>query len=147
MTEQGTAGAFYPRYWQPADQVGIGCHVAGVAEVGAHADRAAQVYRAEAGCLAGVSLWRDADIPENSLSMAIGPTCWAIHHTDGEFFQTATRGPRSPERTRQRVRFDDLLEIPSDCFIDRALAIDTVSLWMTEAVLLPAAGFSEALFD
>ncbi|MEU1596061.1 hypothetical protein ABZ468_25205 [Streptomyces sp. NPDC005708] len=61
--------------------------------------------------------------------------------------QTVTRGPRSPERSRQRVRFDDLLEIPSDCFIDRALAIGTVSLWMAEDALLQAAGFSDDLFS
>ncbi|WP_327249938.1 hypothetical protein [Streptomyces sp. NBC_01320] len=147
MTEQVATGAFCLRYWQPTDQVEIGCQVTGVPEVVAHADRAARVYRAQgADCLAGVSLWRGADSPENSLSLAIGPPCWAIVHTDAEFFQTVTRGPRSPERTPQKVRFDDLLEIPSDCFIDRALAIDTVSLWMTEDALLQAAGFSDDLF-
>ncbi|MGX1548348.1 hypothetical protein [Streptomyces adustus] len=147
MTEQGAARAFYLRYWQPADQVEIGYQVTGVAEVVAHAGRAAQIYRAAgADCLAGVSVWRGADIPENSLNLAIGPTRWAIVHTDADFFQTVTRGPRSPERTRQKVRFDDLLEIPSDCFIDRALAIDTVSLWMSEDALLQTAGFSSDLF-
>jgi hypothetical protein len=128
--------------------VEIGCHVASVAEVVAQADQAAQAYRAEgADCLPGVSLWRGADLPENSLGLAIGPTGWAVVHTDGELFQTVTRGPRSQQRTRHRVRFDDLLEIPSDCFIDRALAIDTVSLWMTEDALLKAAGFSDDLFS
>ncbi|MFB7336020.1 hypothetical protein ACFC00_30995 [Streptomyces adustus] len=147
MTDQGAARAFYLRYWQPADQVEIGYRVTSVAEVVAHADRAAQIYRAaRADCLVGVSVWRGADIPENALNLAIGPTRWAIVHTDAEFFQTVTRDPRSPERTRQEVRFDDLLEIPSDCFIDRALAIDTVSLWMSEDALLQAAGFSNDLF-
>ncbi|MEU1202584.1 hypothetical protein ABZ446_41085 [Streptomyces sp. NPDC005813] len=148
MTEQGTTGSFYLRYWQPTAQVETGCHVAGVAEVVAHADQAAQIYLAAGvDCLAGVSLWRGADIPENSLSLAIGPTRWAVIHTDDEFWQTVTRGPRSPERTLRRVRFDDQLEIPSDCFIDRTLAIDTVSLWMTKDALLQAAGFSDDLFS
>ncbi|MFJ4851699.1 MULTISPECIES: hypothetical protein [unclassified Streptomyces] len=146
MSEQGTAGAFYLRYWQPTDRVEIGCHGANVAEVIAHAARAAQVYSTESDYLAGVSLWRGADIPENSFNIAIGPTRRAIVHTDSEFFQTVTRGPRSPERTRLGVLFDDLLEIPSDCFIDRALAIDAVSLWMTTDTLLLAAGFSDDLF-
>lgn len=79
----------------PTDQVEIGCHVANVAEVIAHADRAAQVYRTEAACLAGVSLWRSADIPENSFSIAIGPTRCAIVHTVGEFSPTVARGPRA----------------------------------------------------
>ncbi|MFD7729411.1 hypothetical protein ACFV6F_03350 [Kitasatospora phosalacinea] len=106
--------------------------MASVAEVVAEADQAAYAYRAEgADCLPGVSLWRGVDLPENSLSLAIGPSGWAVIHTDGEFFQTVTRGPRSQQQTRHKVRFDDLLEIPSDCFIGRGLAIDTVSLWMT----------------
>jgi hypothetical protein len=147
MTEQGTTTAFYLRYWQPTAHVEIGCHVADVTEVVEHADRAAQLYRSNGSdCLPGVSLWRSADIPENSFNIAIGPARWAIVHTNVEFFQTVTRGPRSQERTRQTVRFDDLLEIPSDCFIDRTLAIDTVSLWMTKDALLPAAGFSNDLF-
>jgi hypothetical protein len=128
--------------------VEIGRQVASVAEVVAQADQAAQAYRAQgADCLPSVSLWRGADLPENSLSLAIGPTGWAVIHTDGEFFQTVTRGPRSQQRTRHRVRFGDLLEIPSDCFIGRMLAIDTVSLWMTEDVLLEAADFSDDLFS
>ncbi|MFK0158760.1 hypothetical protein ACIQVL_39590 [Streptomyces sp. NPDC090499] len=122
--------------------------MASVAEVVARADEAAQAYRAEgADCLPGVSLWRGADLPENALNLAIGPTGWALIHTDGEFFQTVTRGPRSQPGTRHRVLFDDLLEIPSDCFIGRELAIDTVSLWMTQDALLEAAGFSDDLFS
>lgn len=74
------------------------------------------------------------------------PTRRAVVHTDDDFFQTVTRGPRTSDRTRRTVRFDDLLEIPSDCFVDRTLAIDTVSLWMTEDALPPAAGFSDDLF-
>ncbi|MER5597140.1 hypothetical protein [Streptomyces sp. NPDC002265] len=54
-----------------------------IAEVVAHADRAAQLYRANGtDYLAGVFLWRGADIPENSFGIAIGPTRWAIVHTD-----------------------------------------------------------------
>lgn len=106
MTEQGSPGAFFSlRYWEPATRVEIGCHVTSVAEVAAHADRAARIYRAEgADCLPGLSLWRGRDLAENSLSLAIGPTHWAIVHTDADFYQTVTRGPRSPRQTRQRVR-------------------------------------------
>ncbi|MGW4805558.1 hypothetical protein [Kitasatospora sp. NPDC004272] len=148
MTGRGTSRAFFLRYWQPTNGVEVGCQVAGVAEVVAHADQAAQAYTAEeADRLPGISLWRGADLPENSLSIAIGPTGWAVIHTDDAFFQTVTRGPRSQQRTRHRVRFDDLLEIPGDCFIDRGLAIDTVSLWMTEDALLEAASFSDDLFS
>lgn len=100
MTERGAAVAFYLRlcYWQSAGQVEIGYQVTGVAEVVARADQAAQIYRAAgADCLAGVSAWRGADIPENSLSLAIGPTRWAIVRTDADFLQTVTRvrGARS----------------------------------------------------
>ncbi|MQY14458.1 hypothetical protein SRB5_46250 [Streptomyces sp. RB5] len=147
MTEEVAGRAFPLSYWQPRSLSEIGCRVTCVEEVVVQADLAARLYQVEgAGCLAGVSLWRGVDIPGKSLGIGIGPTRWAIIHTDDEFFQTVTRGPRSGERTLRKVQFDEYLEIPGDCFIDRELAINTVSSWMNEEVLLPAAGFSNDLF-
>jgi hypothetical protein len=147
LKDQGAGRAFYLSYWHPSTCTEIGRPVAGVDEVVTLADQAAELYLAEGGDrLAGMALSHGADVPENSLNLFVGPARWAIAHY-ADFSQTVTRDPHRADRTWQTVQFDEPLEIPSNCFIDRALAIATVSLWMGEDVLLEAAGFSDDLFN
>lgn len=128
--------------------------VTGVAEVVAAADRIADTYRASGiNYLPGLALWRGVDLPENSLCICVAADGWAIVHTDDDLWQTVTHGPYSSEhseyserfgRTLRKVCFGEFLEIPGRCFLDKDLAVETVSYWMESGELLERAGFSGA---
>lgn len=139
---------YYLRYWEPTTRKETGQHVRSVGEVAKVADLIGEAYRqAEVAYLPGLALWRGVEEPENSLSLGIAPDGWAIVHTSEEFLQTVTRGSREPDGVRRPVQFDDFLEIPTVCFIERELALETVARWMATGELLSEAGFSEDLFS
>jgi hypothetical protein len=145
---QGGSGLFYLRHWHPMTREEIGCEVDSVADVVGTAEHAMEAYRrAGVGWLAGVSIWRGIDTPEDSLSICLALEGWALIHTNSELWQTITRSHGAPPGIRRKVRFDDFLEIPSACFIDKALAIEAVTTWMERGELLEAAGFSDDLFS
>lgn len=139
----------HARYWNPIDHLDVRAAVVStVAEVLMVVDRACRVYDAQGGgLLPGVSLWRTAEDPGNSLGLVVAPDAWAIIHTDNDYFQTVTRSQPHSNGQSRRAYFDDTLDVPTACFIPTALAIKTVANWMETDELLPAAGFSNDLFS
>lgn len=139
----------HARYWNPVNHLDVrSAVVSTVAEVLTVVDRACLVYDAQdVSLLPGVSLWRTAEDPGNSLGLVVAPDSWAIIHTDNDYFQTVTRSRPSSNGQWRRAQFDDTLDVPTACFIRTALAIETVANWMETNELLPAAGFSNDLFS
>ncbi|MBA9007272.1 hypothetical protein [Thermomonospora cellulosilytica] len=144
----GVGGSHYLRYWHPTSREENGCEVCSVADVAEKVRQAEEAYRqAWVDYLPGVSIWREADVPEDSLSLGAAPDGWAIVHTDSEFLQMATRSGSEPDGVLRRVQFDDFLEIPNVCFIDKNLAVEVIALWMTSGELMDEVGFSDDLFS
>lgn len=139
----------HARYWNPINHLDVcSAVVSTVAEVLMVVDRACQVYDTQGvSLLPGVSLWRTAEDPGNSLGLVVAPDAWAIIHTDNDYFQTVTRSQPNSNGQCRRAHFDDTLDVPAACFIPTALAIKTVANWMETNELLPAAGFSNDLFS
>ncbi|MFF5232668.1 hypothetical protein [Dactylosporangium sp. NPDC000521] len=132
----------------PVNDVDVSIAVSTAAEVLVVVDRARRLYDTQgASLLPGVSLWRTADDPEDSLCLVVAPDAWAIVHTDNDYFQTVTRRQSHLNGQCRRAYFDDVLDIPTACFIPTALAVETVANWMETGDLLPAAGFSNDLFS
>jgi hypothetical protein len=132
----------------PINDVEASIAVSTVAEVLVVVDRARRLYDARsASLLPGVSLWRTADGPEDSLCLVVAPDAWAIIHTDNDYFQTVTRSQPHSNGQHRRAYFDDILDVPTACFIPTALAIETAANWIETGDLLPAAGFSNDLFS
>lgn len=141
-------GTYYLRSWDPTSREETGHQVSSVEEVAKAADLIGEAYRrAEVSYLPGLALWRGIEEPENSLSVGIAPDGWAIVHTNDEFFQVVTHGSHERDGVRRSVQLDDFLEIPTVCFIDKDLALETVAHWMATGELLPSAGFSDDLFS
>jgi hypothetical protein len=136
-------------YWNPINHIDVSVTVVStVAEVLIVVDQACQLYDAQGvNLLPGVSLWRTAEDPANSLGLVVAPDGWAIIHTDNDYFQTVTRSQPNSNGQCRRAHFDEILDVPTACFIDTALAINTVANWMETDDLLPAAGFSNDLFS
>lgn len=140
-----TPGGVFLRLWHPVTRAETGVAVWHVDEVARWAERATELHREAAAPLPGIALWRGSEQPGDSLGVAVARDGWAIVHTDEEFRQRVTRrrdGRRGPARS---VRFDDVLEIPPACFIDRELAMRAVAQWMATRALLDEAGFSDDL--
>lgn len=139
--------SYYLRYWDPTTGEEVGREVGRIGDVAKAAEAAGEAYRqADVPYLPGLALWRGAEEPENSLSLGIAPDRWAIVHTDAEFFQVVTRSSRALDGVRRSVQLDDSLELPSACFIEKELALETVAHWMDTGGLLASAGFSGDLF-
>lgn len=132
----------------PVNDVDVSIAVSTVTDVLVVVDRARQLYDTQgAGLLPGVSLWRTADDPEDSLCLVVAPDAWAIVHTDSDYFQTVTRSQPHSNGQHRRAYFGDILDIPTACFIPTAIAVETVTRWMEAGDLLSAAGFSSDLFS
>lgn len=124
------SSSIYLQYWHPATREMLSRELDTVDEVMTVARLVEDEYRrATVDFLPGLALWRDAETPQNSLSLGIAQDGWAVIHTDEDFFQKVTRGPRPPDGIRRRVLFEDFLEVSSSCFIAGATAIEAVSHW------------------
>lgn len=154
MEDAAVSNTAYLRYWLPntnpdtEEELEAGFEVGSVDEVVATAELVAKKYReAWVDYMPGISLWRTADTPANSLTLGIAPEGWAIIHTNEEFSQVVTRGPGGTGRVLHRVRLGEFLEIPAACFIPRELAIQAISCWFSTGRVLEAAGFSDDLLS
>ncbi|GAA1640614.1 hypothetical protein ACFQY4_22920 [Catellatospora bangladeshensis] len=120
----------YLRYYRPHTHAEVGGEITEPAEVERLGDLAlAEHAAAGVGYLPGLTLWRDADTPEDSLGICVAADGWALIHTDDDLFQQVTRGGRAPDGTRRRVAWDDFLTVPTACFLDRGQAVAAIRLW------------------
>ncbi|MFJ2958558.1 hypothetical protein [Streptomyces sp. NPDC087270] len=143
----GVMQTFYLRYWNPSSGQEVALDVQQVDEVVASVERAAEIYGSEeSDSLPGVALWSEVDTPENSLNIGVASDGWAVVHTDEEFFQVASHRSIGSMEELRRVRFDDFIEIPEVCFIDKTVAQEVIHHWMISGELLDAAGFSGELY-
>jgi hypothetical protein len=133
-------------FYDPINGTEMSTEVSTAVEVLTVVDRACTFYRDEASeLLPGISLWRTADSPEDSLSPVVATDTWAIIHTDENYFQTVTRSRLSSDGRRRRAYFTDVLGIPAACFVPKELAVGTLATWMKTGNLLNEAGFSDDL--
>lgn len=135
------------RYFDLEREAETGGDVTSAAEVAAKADEVAAAYRDDPGFghCPGLTLMRGAGVPEDSLSICVAPDRWAVIHYE-DYCQTITHSDREPTGVCESVFFDDVLEIPAVCFIDRSLALEVIEAWMSGGGLLESAGFSDDLF-
>lgn len=137
----------YLRYWRPVTCEEVGRKIASAGEAAAVARLVADEYlKAGVEYVPGLALWRDSETPQNSLCVGIAPDGWAVIHTDEGFGQQVTRGSCEPDGTLRRVCFDEMLEVPSVCFIAEDLAVTAVAYWFESGKALPSAGFSYDLY-
>jgi hypothetical protein len=129
-------------FWEPGGAEEQMRSVSSPAEVEAVADQLLARYQST-GSLPGIEL-RASD--GQSLSIAVGPSGWALIHTDAEFTQHCTKRTDSNGQPSADVQWDQVTSIPDQWFIPRPAAAVGVARWLADGSLAPDLPWSDECY-
>jgi hypothetical protein len=118
-------------FWEPGGTGEQTRNVSDAGEVEAVADELLARYQS-ANTLPGIELQASDG---QSLSIAVGPSGWALIHTDTEFTQHCTKRTDSNGQPSADVQWDQITSIPDQWFIPKPSALAGVTQWLTDGTL------------
>ena len=127
--------------WDPETHTEITQAVRSADDVRVAAGEFLERYRKAGSVLPGLEL-RAGVADGASLSIAVGPSEWALVHTDEAFDQRCTRGEDTAEGSAD-VSWDELTSIPFKWFVPDGEAAAAVDRWLGDGTLTSLLRWSE----